>query len=222
MLKRSFSVSLKTLAVCALLGNFSSAHANNSWGQHFYGGLSLGGASLNTKNNLSVRGSNVSKRTNDTNVHGELIGGYEISNQNIFLALETDIGLSSSATEELLTLAGVQHPFTIESKNGFGLAAHIGKSIDENHRVYLKLGVEFKKFQTELKGLNRFTDHKKSFNGVGFMPGIGIEKKLTDTVNFRTEYKISLYSAKNLSSEHTTHTMKPITHHLTAAFYFKT
>jgi len=222
MLKNLFFVSLKAFAVFGLLANFSNANANNPWEQRFYGGLSLGGASLNTQNNLSVRSSQISKKTNDTNVHGELIGGYEISNQNIFLALETDIGLSSAATEELLTLAGIQHPFTIESKNGFGFAAHIGKSIDENHRVYLKLGIEIKKFQTELKGLNRFTDHKKSFNGIGFVPGIGIEKKLTDTVNFRTEYKVSLYSAKKLVSEHTTHTIKTVTHHLTAGFYFKT
>lgn len=222
MLKNLFLVSLKALVVSALLANFSSSHASNPWGQRFYGGLSLGAASLNTKNNLSVRGTQVSKDSNDTNVHGELIGGYEISRQDIFLALEADIGLSSAATEELLTLAGVQHPFTIESKNGFGLSAHIGKSIDENHRVYLKLGIEIKKFQAELKGLNRFTDHKKSFNGVGFVPGIGIEKKMTDTVNFRTEYKISLYGTRKLASEHTTHTIKPVTHHLTAGFYFKT
>lgn len=222
MLRNLFSILLKALAVSVALVSFSSANASNPWTQRFYGGLSLGAASLNTKNNLSVHASNVSKRTNDTNVYGELIGGYEVSNQNIFLALETDIGLSSAATEELLTIAGVQHPFTIESKNGFGFAAHIGKPIDQNHRVYLKLGVEIKKFQAELKGLNRFTDHKKLFNAVGFVPGIGIEKKLTDTVNFRTEYKISLYSAKKLGSQHTIHTMKPVTHHLQAGFYLKT
>jgi len=220
MLKNVFSASLKAIIISGFLTNLSLGNQNKAlgWNPIFYAGLSLGGTSLNVKNNLSVRGASVSKDANDTNVHGELIGGCEIfNNKNVFLSLEADIGLSSSATEELLTLAGVQHPFTIESKNGFGVCAHLGKVIDENHKVYLKIGAEWKKFQAELKGLNRFTDHKKSF-----VPGIGIEKKMTDTVNFRTEYKISLYGAKNLASQHTTHTMKPLTHHLMAGFYFKT
>jgi opacity protein-like surface antigen len=224
MFKENFmlKVILKVLSVSVVLSSIT--YANNPWDPRLYAGVSLGGTSLKSQNTFNVQNMGniqASKKASGNSVHGDLIGGYEISNKIMFAGIEVHAGLSNLATESLLDIAGVQHPFTIESTSGCGVALHVGKFVDQEHRVYLKAGLDVKNFNAHLKGNNRFANHTKSFRNIGFVPGIGVEKKLSDTVIFRTEYKVSLYSSETFSSQHVTHKMKPTTHHLSAGFHFK-
>lgn len=234
MIRRLFS---KTLAITAIFSSFClSAHGLVG----LYGGVALGGAHLSNKHNLHVNrlnGAGVAFPQNyalplaNQNLSAEVFGGYGIMIQQIWLAVEAHASLSKLETKALLDISGIgsSQELNIKSKHALGASVHIGTMIQPQTKVYFKLGLEHRKFESSFNGANQLGDallsHNRSHRSTAFVPGFGVDHEINELVSLRSEYRVAFHPVRehviNADNRRTSLKNKATFHHVLLGLHFR-
>jgi opacity protein-like surface antigen len=237
MSKHTFTKSV-IIAGLALLSS-SSVLANH---RGFYGGVALGGAVLTGKSNLSVsrinplgflQPNNFGPRLSDGNVTGDFFIGYGKRLNCFWVAVEAIASLTSLNSKASLDLSDLNTGQFLSAKttNAWIGAVNLGRYLNESIKVYVKLGIESRRFRVNFTGVpnpaaDPLVNLNKTYTSVAFVPGLGMEVDLTPRFSLRTEYRGAFHQAKTVqvTQSATTYTSvktTPVIHSFTVGFTVK-
>jgi opacity protein-like surface antigen len=199
-------------------------------------------ASLTGKSNLTIRriipaipldamqvyNSNIS----DKNITGDIFLGYGKRFNCVWLAVEALGSLTSLNSKDVLDISGAntQQRLNIKTTYAWGGAINLGYYINTHSKLYLKLGVESRRFTTFFDGTNiddpNIVNVNQKKNSIAFVPGLGLETDLNERLSLRGEYRVALHSAKineasGTAPNVTTIKVKPSLHYFTLGLAFK-
>jgi opacity protein-like surface antigen len=143
-----------------------------------------------------------SAKTKTTHGMKGVIGGLHLGYQKDFgqfvAGLEASANLSNSESKNNYTDGRI----VLKRRNAYGLAARLGMTLN-TWLAYVKLGYENAKFDY------RFNDTKDNKRLNAFVPGFGMETKLTPNVVFGGEWTYTMYSKKSFKKIDNDEKVKP-------------
>ncbi|MBM3633059.1 MAG: porin family protein [Alphaproteobacteria bacterium] len=242
VLKSSLVVaSLVTLAA-------TSTHANHPK-SGFYAGAALGGTALTGKSNLSVRRNipalgdvpqNFNPTIGDKNFAADIFVGFGKRFQCTWVGFEVLASLSSlNANAPLditpLTTSDNGQFLSIKTTNAWGGTFNFGYYMNPTTKLYVKLGLESRRFRTNFNGTGNAavaaTDPNllsivKNTTSTAFVPGFGLETDLTPRLSLRTDYRIALHPRKttnvtNSATQFSNIRTKPTVHYFNLGLVVK-
>ena len=174
-----------------------------------YVGAALGGAALMGKSNVLLTrplggapiAQNFFLTPSDKNVAGSIFAGYGRRLNCLWLAGEVLGSFSPLGANMDLGITS-DNPQSLEIKTTSAIegAFKLGYYINETHKLYLKMGVELRRFKVNFRDpSNIFVNLNKTYNSTAFVPGLGMEVELTPHFSMRTEYRIALHPKKTVN-----------------------
>lgn len=202
----------------------------------FYIGAALGGADLTAKSDLFLNRlvvgipspQNFYLTTTDKNIAGDIFLGYGKRINCLWVAGEVTGSLASLASKTVLGLSS-RNSQSLETKttNAIEGSLKLGYYIGPVHKLYLKAGVELRRFKVNFADpANFFTSLSKNYNSTAFVPGIGMEVDLTPRFSLRAEYRAALHPKKTIqavgsATQPTSVKTNPTVHHLNLGLVFR-
>ncbi len=132
-----------------------------------------------------------------------LILGYGFNIDSFHVAAELDYYYnSSSRAKSSVNIPAISAYSTGVSSNGaFGAALRLGYWLSQNHLIYLRGGVEVRRFDfntdVTVGGHPNVSSHDTR---LAFTPGLGFEMKLNDNLSLNLEARMAYYSSKERSA----------------------
>jgi len=207
-----------------------------------YAGAAVGLASLTGKNNLTITrlvpalavsatqvyNTNIS----DKNITGDVFLGYGKRIKCVWLAIEALGSLTSLNSKDVLDISGenTQQSLSIKTTYAWGGAINLGYFINTHSKLYLKLGLETRRFRTVFNGANvddpNIVNVNQKKNSTAFVPGVGLETDLCERLSLRGEYRVALHQTKtntasDATADVTTIKVKPTIHYFNVGFTFR-
>jgi opacity protein-like surface antigen len=91
--------------------------------------------------------------------------------------------------------ANLPYVYKVNSRSGtWGIAARFGYEFYEKFLPYIRLGVEYRRFQLFLDAGDGFASINQEAKKGAFTPGLGIEYKLVERVFVGFEWRVAFYS----------------------------
>jgi opacity protein-like surface antigen len=211
-------ITTKSVVLAGLIAaTAQSTHAANG----IYLGAAVGGNALTGKSSLFINrflpaaGANLSQTFNsnisDKNVAADIFLGFGKKLNCAWLGAELLASWTSLNSKDALDISssGSQQPLNFKTTFGWGAAANIGYYVNPNTKLYLKLGVEFRRFTTTFAGAGNTFDPNivninKKRNSTAFVPGFGMETDINARFSVRGEYRIALHQNKTSTASTTT------------------
>jgi hypothetical protein len=192
----TFKTVLASTAIAAALATSAMA-AETFTGP--YAGVNFGyGAGHIDAKTTAKHGAGTESTKNNNGLKG-VIGGLHLGYQKDFgqfvAGLEASANLSNTEGKNRAD----KYSSSLKRKNAYGIAARLGMTLN-TWLAYVKLGYESAQF--EAKFTDTFAAAPNQINGKkksrinGFVPGFGMETKLTPNVMFGGEWTYSMYSRK--------------------------
>ena len=188
----------------------------------FYAGAALGGTALTGKSNLSLNrfvgapiANNVPQNFNptigDKNFAADIFVGFGKRFNCTWVGFEVLASLSSLTANAPLDItpltAGADNGqfLSIKTSNAWGGTFNFGYYMNPTTKLYLKLGLESRRFRTNFNGTGNaavaaadpnILSVVKNTTSTAFVPGFGLETDLTPRLSLRTDYRIALHPRK--------------------------
>lgn len=201
----------KTLALVSLVTLSTHAHTHTG----IYVGAALGGSALTGKTDLFVNrilngGVNPLPQSfnttiSDKNIGGDIFLGYGKRMNCAWIAGEIIASLSSLHARQAfdITATNSQQPLSIRTNHAWGAAINLGYHLHTTTKLYVKLGIETRRFKVNFNATNNLGDPlsslNKNYHSTAFVPGLGIETELNHRFSLRAEYRTALHSKKTVS-----------------------
>jgi len=214
IMKKLLTKSLILTSIVTLMPTTVNANAPKTG---IYIGAAVGGAALTGKSNLNINRNavpfggvtpqNFNLTISDKNVSGDIFLGYGKRFNCFWAGLEalasfTSLNSKSNVdiTPEIAAANG--QSLSVKSTFGWGGNLNLGYYINQATKLYLKLGVESRRFRVNFNGaINAdptILNLNKSYNSTAFVPGLGMETDLTPRLSLRAEYRTALHPAKTV------------------------
>ena len=237
MSKHTFTKSV-IIAGLAFLSS-SSVLANHTG---FYGGVALGGAALTGKSGLLVsrinplgflQPNNYGSRLSDGSITGDFFVGYGKRLNCFWVAAEAIASLTNLNSKTSLDLSDLNSGqfLSVKTTNGWVGAINLGYYLNESLKVYIKLGIESRRFRVNFTGVpnaagDALVNLNTTYTSTAFVPGLGMEVDLTPRFSLRTEYRGAFHQAKivQVTQSATAYTIvktTPVIHTFTVGFTVK-
>ena len=191
----TFKTVLASTAIAAALATSAMA-AETFTGP--YAGVNFGYGVGHVDAKTNVTGANATSYKDSKGIKGT-IGGLHLGFQKDFgqfvAGLEASANLSNTEGKDTSATAST----SFKRKNAYGIAARVGMTLN-TWLAYVKLGYENARFESKVT--NTITTPKINFKKKSrvnaFVPGFGMETKLTPNVMFGGEWTYAMYSRNNL------------------------
>lgn len=208
-----------------LVAKFSSTQAGA------YVGVGIGGNILSGKQSLAVSSNATGPLAlryglRDTAVSAEILAGYGYIWHSTYFGFEGSYSFLHTKSNFGSKIGAQDESFATKLSNGYGAAARCGYCTSDNTLIYLRMGMDSRKFSLHFQDPNRrFIPFNKSYRSNAFVPGLGIETKLSSKVAFRLEGKAAFYPQKSFNIyqnalNYTRIKTKPRLYSLTAAITY--
>jgi opacity protein-like surface antigen len=204
--------SIVTLSVTSVRANAPKTGA--------YIGAAVGGAALTGKSNLNINrnvpafGINVPQNFNltisDKSIAGDIFLGYGRRFNCFWAAIEALASFASLNSKSFIDItpriaAGNGQSLAVKTTNAWGATLNLGYYINQATKLYLKLGIETRRFRSNFVGTiplddPNILDFNKSYNSTAFVPGLGMEAEITPRFSLRTEYRTALHPVKTIET----------------------
>lgn len=227
----------------------TSAQANHPK-SGFYAGAALGGTALTGKSNLSINRNvpvllgnipqNFNPTIGDKNFAADLFIGFGKRFNCTWVGFEVLASLSSlNANAPLditpLTTTDNGQFLSIKTSNAWGGTFNFGYYMNATTKLYLKLGLESRRFRTNFNGAGNaaviandpnLLSITKNTSSTAFVPGFGLETDLTPRLSLRTDYRIALHPRKttnvaNSATQFSNVRTKPTVHYFNIGLVVK-
>lgn len=204
----------KYLMICLMLLASQAVNARPYIGLHLgHGASTTKHTSQSTTNNAGTLEPILTPGSTSLGGTAPAVGataGYEILINDFTAAAEVSYFISHMkiVSSSNHALNPIKEQMTLSRNGYFRPSVVVGYNLDENHKVFVRLGVKISKwtFSDSVSGhfdtLNKAHASKVHFN---ISPGFGIEKAIDDTTSVRVEYALELgrsIIAKNANAEY--------------------
>jgi opacity protein-like surface antigen len=239
MMKHSVIKALLLTSLVSITAQSANANMPSMPWKGFYIGAAVGGNAMTGTSNLDttrvVGGAPFAQNgrfsISDKNVAGDIFVGFGRRINCAWLAIEAIAGLSSLTSRSTFDFTDANsQQLNIKTTNSWGGAFNIGYFVHEMTKLYIKLGIESRRFRhtfinsdgnvPTLLGVN------KSLRSTAFVPGFGMETELNCRFALRTEYRTALHPRKTTTVSGTTPSVssvkaKPTIHYFTVGLTFR-
>lgn len=235
----TIKLTTKSIVLAGLIAaTVQSTQANNG----IYLGAAVGGNALTGKSSLFVNrlvpatGLNLAQTFNsnisDKNVGADIFLGFGKKINCAWLAAELLASWTSLNSKDALDIAatGSQQPLNVKTTFGWGAAVNIGYYVNASSKLYLKLGVESRRFTTTFLGAGNALDPNivnisNKRNSTAFVPGFGVETDINARFSVRGEYRMALHQNKTATATSTVNTtsikIKPTVHYFNLGLTYR-
>jgi hypothetical protein len=195
-----------------------------------YVGIGASGNILYGKQNLALSSNGTGPMAlqyglRGTAISAEILAGYGYVLSSLYLGAEGNYSFLNMKAKFGSKIGTHDESFTTKLGNGYGIAFRCGY-IAGNSLIYLRMGLESRKISLNFEDPNnRFISVNKNYRSNAFVPGLGMETKLTKHLAFRLEGKGAFYPQKafNINRDARNYTRiktKPRLYNLSAAITY--
>jgi opacity protein-like surface antigen len=175
----------------------------------FYGGAALGAAALTGDSKLFVNRNvppatpqSYNRNISGKNIAADIFIGFGKRINCFWAAIEAIASLTSLNSKDTLDITDINSQQTLSTKttNAWGASVNLGWHINATSKLYLKLGVETRRFNINFNNptIDPILSLNKSYRNTAFVPGLGMEVELMPRLSVRTEYRIALHPKKTV------------------------
>lgn len=168
-----------------------------------YIGLGLGAVGF--RNTININENAVTSHNPNSNKQAAAIGlilGYGVNVDSFHIGAELDYYYNTSTRAKSDVNVPNGYATGVSSNGSFGAALRLGYWLSQNHLIYLRGGVEVRRFDfnVDRQGANALPSVSSHDTRLAFTPGLGFEMKLNDNLSLNLEARTAYYSSKERSA----------------------
>lgn len=166
-----------------------------------YIGLGLGAVGFRNTINIYENASHNPNSNKQAAAIGAILG-YGCNVDSFHVAAELDYYYNSGTRAKSDVNSPNGYATGVASNGAFGAALRLGYWLSQNHLLYVRGGIEVRRFDfnVDARGSTTYPSVSAHDTRLAFTPGLGLEMKLNDNLSLNLEARTAYYNSKERSA----------------------